>query len=572
MRVALGTVYVDLIEDVTAAVGVPLLIANTVPNDDATDIPAADNLGSSLIQLSVLDSSANGLEPGTVAGTGSRTQIWVTTESSRELVYNGLSVGGGFGFQGAWATSSRFDAIQHNFPAGPYDEYRFALIRDTAFTSEDLVKVEIATSNKDGDSANRTFSFTIEDLTAPQLLQARTRGHTNLRLLFDEGMEQGTGVDGDALRVRDISGGVEIRPREGGSPPRIIAADTFFEATDVGLFVGIAGADNALNNDIFKIVSFIDTKTVEIDNELVVAEVLPLEQLVTVSPYRVDGVPDARRVIPYFNPIVIGAVSVEGTAAEIELLLHTDITQNREYTCYAVNVNDDSGNALPDSSVTFTSEPCNIPEGRVDGKYNYIDFIPEENLREDATGDLERFLRCLDEVLQLLLCDIDRFPEILDIELARLNHLEALLVHLGVPFSFIADLSETDKRRVASVLVDAYKRKGIEIGMESLISFVLGIQVDIRPYLGLASWTLGVSELGVDTALGPGTSFLRYSFEAVTDEDLTELQRRRMIELIEYMKPAHTHLIRVIEPGTAGVPAVTWQLGVSELGVDTVLA
>jgi hypothetical protein len=83
---------------------------------------------------------------------------------------------------------------------------------------------------------------------------------------------------------------------------------------------------------------------------------------------------------------------------------------------------------------------------------------------------------------------------------------------------------------------------------------------------------LGVSELGIDTALAGGTSFQKFSFEAVSPITLTETQRRRVIELINYMKPAHTHFIRLIEPEEEEAPVVEWILGVSELGIDTVLS
>jgi hypothetical protein len=84
--------------------------------------------------------------------------------------------------------------------------------------------------------------------------------------------------------------------------------------------------------------------------------------------------------------------------------------------------------------------------------------------------------------------------------------------------------------------------------MEAAIAVLLGFVVDIRPFLGGDSWTLGESALGFDTALGPGTLFQRYSFEAESTEALSTVQRQQLVELIDYMKPAHTHLVRIIEP------------------------
>ncbi len=58
----------------------------------------------------------------------------------------------------------------------------------------------------------------------------------------------------------------------------------------------------------------------------------------------------------------------------------------------------------------------------------------------DETGDLRRFVDCLQEVLDLLLAEIDRFPEIWDIERAPESFLDLILRNLGNPFAF--DLSE----------------------------------------------------------------------------------------------------------------------------------
>jgi hypothetical protein len=73
--------------------------------------------------------------------------------------------------------------------------------------------------------------------------------------------------------------------------------------------------------------------------------------------------------------------------------------------------------------------------------------------------------------------------------------------------------------------------------------------VDVKPYLGFQpTWVLGESELGFDTFLGPGTSFLRYSFEVETFVNVDETIRRRLIEIVQYMKPAHTHFVRLVSP------------------------
>jgi phage tail-like protein len=315
----------------------------------------------------------------------------------------------------------------------------------------------------------------------------------------------------------------------------------------VGLFLGIAGAENALNNDIFKIVSYISSRSVEIDPTDVIAEALPQDVIVTIAPYRVEGVSDVRRVIPFFEPIVTAVTTV--AVDEVELTLHTDITPERLYRVFGTLVQDLNENVMDEQSIEFTTEPCGAPDARRLSNWGWLRFLPEHNLEEDSTGDLERMLRVLNEPTDLLLCDVDRFPEIYDIDLIPDHLLDFLLAHLGNPFTFAPELSSTDKRRLAAVLEEIYQRKGEEFAIESVVNFILNISVDVRPYLGeRPTWVLGESELGIDTFLGPGTSFLRFSFEVEAFINLDETTRRRLIEIVQYMKPAHTHFVRLIEP------------------------
>jgi phage tail-like protein len=321
----------------------------------------------------------------------------------------------------------------------------------------------------------------------------------------------------------------------------------------------VAGANNALNNDIFKIVSVISPRIAELavcgtypeSLTILMQETLPQEATITISPYRVEGVPDAALVSPYFEPIVISAEYIADD--EVELTLNDDITQNREYVFHAYGVEDLNENTINDNA-SFTTEGLDIPVSRINGRFDYANLLPYANQRpeEDGTKDLERFIKCIDEVLQLILHSVDTFPYIMDPNLISDNNLDALLAHLGAPFSFVPSLEEVDKRRLAAILVDSYKIKGTELGIEAMISYVLGITVNIQPFYDIENlWVLGESMLGVDTILGPGSEFLKYSFEVITDTSLTEAQRRYITEIVEWMKPCHTHFVRLREPGIA---------------------
>lgn len=540
MLVPSGALYLDLAEEDPLTGSPTPILMNTFPFDGQDDVPAADAGGSHPLYVTVVDIGTDGLSPGD-------THIFVTTDLGLVEVWNGTT------FAAGWA-SSTFASVASD-GGGTDDEHRFRLIRDTVFTSLEIVTVRVTAETTIAAVLDTTYDFQIEDLTKPILVSAKTRGLTRLRVEFDEEVKQGTTDGGDALLIRDITAGAIVKPPAGPLPARIEFERDLFTAADIGRFIGVAGADNALNNDIFEILSLVSPQIVEIDTTEVVEEELPVDTVITVSPYRVDGVPDPALIFPFFNPVVIAAETVAPN--EVELTLHTDITQQRLYKLSVVSVEDLNGNVIGSSpaEIEFTTEPCPAPDERAAGQFNMVDFMPDENLEQDTSRDLERFLRVIDEPLQLLLCDVDEFTTIMDIDLIDKRNLGALLDHLGVPFSFAPSLSETDQRRLASILVDIYKRKGVEVAIEATVNFLLGFEIDIQPYLDPGeTWIMGESLLGVDTFLGPGTLFLRYSFQVKTIEDLTETQRRRMIEIVNYMKPSHTHFVRIAEPSTPDIP------------------
>ena len=115
-----------------------------------------------------------------------------------------------------------------------------------------------------------------------------------------------------------------------------------------------------------------------------------------------------------------------------------------------------------------------------------------------------------------------------------------------------------------------YRQKGTAVGIENAIRFFLGIDIAAIARFTGTTLVLGVSELGVDWELGPSDSFARYAFNVVVDRPLTEAERRQIRAIVDWMKPAHTHFIELVEPSAP--PAYDhWELGISELGVETVL-
>ena len=82
---------------------------------------------------------------------------------------------------------------------------------------------------------------------------------------------------------------------------------------------------------------------------------------------------------------------------------------------------------------------------------------------------------------------------------------------------------------------------------------------------------LGISQLGVDWILGPGGSFALYAFRIISPVVLSETQLSEIVAIATYMKPAHTHLLGVVQPTAPPPPYDPMVLGVSLLGVDWLL-
>jgi phage tail-like protein len=259
---------------------------------------------------------------------------------------------------------------------------------------------------------------------------------------------------------------------------------------------------------------------------------------------------------------VVGA-SIDVTV--VMLQLDTEMTPDVEYQAIAAGVTDVFGNPVlpPYNQATFAGFRPAQPPGR---RFHLWEMLPKHNRRDDETGDLRRFIACLQEVVDLLLADIDSWSDIFDLERAPEGFLGAILEDLGNPFPF--ELGALGKRRLASVLVEMYQQKGTAKGIRNAIRFFLGIDVAaISPFAG-DTLVLGESELGVDWILGPSDRFARYAFDVEVGRTLSEKERQQLRAIVEYLKPAHTRFVDLLEPQTP-VASEYWELGTSELGDAT---
>jgi phage tail-like protein len=264
--------------------------------------------------------------------------------------------------------------------------------------------------------------------------------------------------------------------------------------------------------------------------------------------------------VPAVTPTVTLVRAV--TDRVVELTLSTRASLGRRYRVTVTGVEDTEGNAVqaPFNTADFVAPACPKPEGR---DFDLYKMLPQMNRREDETKDLEKFAACLQEVTDVLLCEVDRFADALDPDTAPEDIVDAMLADLGNPFAF--DLTLSEKRQLVRLLVPLYKQKGTDPGIRNAVRVFLGFDVTLTPYLG-EGLSLGEAELGVDWVLGPSSSFMRYAFDVNVAFTLTAEQRARLRTIVKYMKPSHTHLVNIVEP-TAPTVVDHLELGLSELGV-----
>jgi phage tail-like protein len=262
-------------------------------------------------------------------------------------------------------------------------------------------------------------------------------------------------------------------------------------------------------------------------------------------------------------PVVAASTSVESQV--VTLGLDTEMTPGVPYEVRAEGVIDRHGNVVraPHDRTTFQGfRPARPPSRRFD----LWQMLPKHNRRDDQTGDLLRLIACLQEVTDLLLADIDRWTELFDLERAPAPFVDLMLQDLGNPFAFELDL--LSKRRLAAVLVEMYQQKGTAKGIRNAIRFFLGIEVQALSSFSSDALSLGESELGMDWVLGPSERFARYAFNIEVGRVLSGQERRQLRAIVEYLKPAHTHFVDLVEPIAPLLPD-HWELGLSELGDTT---
>ncbi|GMV43549.1 MAG: hypothetical protein AMXMBFR64_52650 [Myxococcales bacterium] len=112
-----------------------------------------------------------------------------------------------------------------------------------------------------------------------------------------------------------------------------------------------------------------------------------------------------------FPAVPLAPVSAEAAGTVVTVTLHTEMTPDIAYEAAVAGVADVHFNPIlgPDDRAVFTGFRPPRPAER---RFDLWSMVPRYNRRADVTGDLRRFIACLQEVADLLLAEGDRFGDV----------------------------------------------------------------------------------------------------------------------------------------------------------------
>lgn len=565
-----------------------LLLLNTVPEDGETGVPIEE-----LVRLHVVALDGIALDQ--------TVQVYITraSEGVRRLAYDQADGGFKSPYNGSKSTAT----VVTSPGSAVQDELWLQIDHTGDYYSLEPVLVEVyASSGSSTHSMYTSYSFIIEDLTAPVIEEILWLGPRKCRLRFDEPLNTASTPGGSAFTTADL-GSVEFGPgsTQGVATKLIKLGGTTPLSSWVGYYFTGAGSCYPQNHTP-QLITAIDAsaKTIQIasldyktddgrdfdeQNNLVRQRTLKG----SISPYRFtarlseEGAsePDysAEKVQCAYCPIVVAAEvpdAADVPAANdyrqyVTLTLEDDISYGRLYKIHAVKVEDIWDNATTDAELDFQSPWFGAPTDRLKMWANGL--IPATDRTDDLQNNqmLRKIVVVIQDVLNMLWQRTDQLQFLNDPDRCPDEWVDYLLYDLANPFRFPLESTE-QKRLLAASLSGFYRRVGVEQGIEALLFTLLGINFEITPYVEGDYWTLGTSRLGLTTILGPGEAWARNAYEIASPVDLTDAQRRIVTDVATWGDPYNMHLARITEPSTSSPSIPTyWTLGTSALGLTTTL-
>ena len=267
-------------------------------------------------------------------------------------------------------------------------------------------------------------------------------------------------------------------------------------------------------------------------------------------------------------PLAVSSVVMLDDSA-VSITYDTENSMGATYRLAVTSVEDIQDNVIEQPFVDYLAFRRQQPAGRLADLWR---MLPEENRRVDTEGLLRKLILCFQDVHDLLLDMVDQWPQVWQVDKAPEPFLDAILAEMGNPFAEMATTYD-EKRRLVGVLTTIYRQKGTAQGIINAVRFFVGIDVEIDVFNQRENfWELGFDQLGIETFVAPGKGDRAwYSFWVVSPLILTDDDRTKVIAIADYMKPGHTHILGIQEPGTTSTTADYWSLGVGSLGITTVL-
>ena len=352
----------------------------------------------------------------------------------------------------AWSAGTWQTGFTGTSTTPPTNVERMSIQSDSPYTSESVVTVRVIAQDAGLTDLDESYTFTIADVAAPQVVSAVAWGPDKVRVTFSEAVAAAS-----------------------------LAASGFTFAAQTAPAVPITGTEVAAPT----------TTVVEI----------------TTSPYMSPG---------------------------------------QTYRVTVAGVLDLAGNAVDPAAATadFTGFVFPAPLRR---SWQLWDFIPGINKRSDTSGDLRNFITCLQDVLDVILYQADRWTDIVDPTRAQEAYLDRRLLDLGNPFHF--EMTAQAKARLALILVRLYLLQGTAPGIEGTVEFFFPLANATVIPKNVDGWILGTSLLGTTTVLWPGGSGL-YDFDLQVDNGgvaLTTAEVAQVRTIVNYTKSAPSHYIDLIE-------------------------
>ncbi len=249
-----------------------------------------------------------------------------------------------------------------------------------------------------------------------------------------------------------------------------------------------------------------------------------------------------------FVPTVAEA-GVDGTDAY--LLLADDLSFASDYQI-VFEVHDLAGNLTVGGGVGFGGPPpatFSTEAYPVDVSLR----MPRWWMEHDDQGLLRFLCNLISEIMSQAYADSARAPEALDPSTAYDTEIESFLASIGWPFGGLME-----KRKAASIALDVYRRKGIRDYLPGLIYTFVGITPQIEEWWD-GRFRIGYSKIGRTIPTDPlptstdrisGTPPAdRWTFRVIFSRTLTTLERRAVVRVLDFAKPAGT-TYGIVEPTT----------------------